>query len=108
MRPYVHNLYEHLAADLGIVQGGLSTTMELAVNRRPFLYFPLKNHCEQEHHVACRLDCYRAGRRMIYRETDVQALAEAALATLGADTGGYRPHTPGAAGRAAALIAELL
>ena len=31
----------HLAAcDLAVVQGGLTTTMELAANRRPFLYFP--------------------------------------------------------------------
>ena len=109
VRPYVHNLYEHLAvADLGVVQGGLSTTMELAVNRRPFLYFPLQDHCEQEYHVAHRLDRYRAGRRLRFAETSVEDLAEAALATLQADTSGYRPYTPGGAERAAALIAELL
>ncbi|HKZ69065.1 MAG TPA: alpha/beta fold hydrolase, partial [Anaerolineales bacterium] len=109
VRPYVHNLYEHLAvADLGVVQGGLSTTMELAVNRRPFLYFPLKNHCEQEYHVAYRLERYRAGRRLNYTETGAEALAEAALATLGADTSRYRPHESGGAARAAKLIVELL
>lgn len=109
VRPYVHNLYEHLAAaDLGLVQGGLTTTMELALNRRSFLYFPLKNHCEQIYHVAYRLDRYGAGRRLNYAETSVEQLAEAALAAWGADTRGYRSHTPGAAGRAAALIAELL
>jgi len=109
VRPYVHNLYEHLAcADLGLVQGGLSTTMELTVNRRPFLYFPLKNHCEQVYHVSHRLARYRAGRRLAFDATSVEQLAEAALAELGADTRGYRRHTPGAAGRAAAAIAELL
>ena len=82
--------------------------MELAINRRPFLYFPLKNHCEQVYHVAHRLDRYHAGRRLSYAGTSVEALAEAALATLGADTSGYHPHTLGAASRAAALIAELL
>lgn len=109
VQPYVHNLYEHLAAaDLGIVQGGLSTTMELTVTRRPFLYFPLRDHCEQEIHVAHRLDRYRAGRRMDYDTTTPESLADAALATLGADTSGYREYEPGGATRAAQRIAELL
>ena len=109
VRPYVHNLYEHLAAaDLAVVQGGLTTTMELALNRRPFVYFPLKNHCEQVYHVAHRLDCYRAGRRLDYGSTGAEDLAGIALETLGSDTGHYRPHEPGAAERAAQRIAELL
>jgi hypothetical protein len=38
--PYVHNLYRHLAAcDLAVVQGGLTTSMELTAHKRPFLYF---------------------------------------------------------------------
>ena len=62
---YVHNLYRHLAAcDLAVVQGGLTTAMELTANRRPFLYFPLKHHFEQNFHVRHRLDRYRAGRCM--------------------------------------------
>ena len=109
VRPYVHNLYEHLAAaDLAVVQGGLTTTMELALNRRPFIYFPLRNHCEQVYHVAHRLDCYRAGRRLDYAATTTEHLAEVALETLGSDTGHYRPYAPGAAARAAERIAELL
>jgi pimeloyl-ACP methyl ester carboxylesterase len=107
--PYVHDLYEHLAAtDLGIVQGGLGTTMELTLTRRPFLYFPLKNHCEQVYHVAHRLDRYGAGRRMEFDSTTPESLAEAALATIGAGTSQYRPHDPGSAPRAARLIADLL
>lgn len=106
---YVPDLYEHLAvADLAVVQGGLSTTMELTVSRRPFIYFPLQEHCEQIYHVAYRLDRYRAGQRLNYAETSVEDLAEAALACLGADTGRFRAHTPGAAAKAAALVAELL
>jgi predicted glycosyltransferase len=109
IRPYVHNLYEHLAAaDLAVVQGGLGTTMELTANRRPFIYFPLKNHCEQVYHVAHRLERYRAGRRLNYDETSSEALAEAVLAALGTGTGGYLPYDPYGAARAAALIAELL
>jgi pimeloyl-ACP methyl ester carboxylesterase/UDP:flavonoid glycosyltransferase YjiC (YdhE family) len=109
IRPYVHNLYEHLAVTgLGLVQGGLGTTMELVLNRRPFLYFPLKNHCEQVYHVARRLERHGAGRRMDYAGTSPAALAEAALGELGADTSGYAQPRPGGAGRAASLIAELL
>ncbi len=53
VRAYVHELYRHLAAcDIAVVQGGLSTTMELTANRRPFLYFPLRHHFEQNVHHA--------------------------------------------------------
>ena len=39
---YVDRLYRHLAVcDLAVVQGGLTTTMELTAAKRPFLYFPL-------------------------------------------------------------------
>src|ERR671934_1624193 len=48
VRAYVDDLYRHLAAcDLAVVQGGLTTAMELTANRRPFLYFPLRHHFEQ-------------------------------------------------------------
>ena len=68
IRPYVHDLYRHLAAcDLAVVQGGLTTTMELTASRRPFLYFPLARHFEQNYHVRYRLDRYRAGRCMDYQ-----------------------------------------
>src|SRR5207247_4597670 len=49
VRPFVPHLFRHhAAADLAIVQGGLMTTMELAAFRTPFLYFPLRNHFEQQ------------------------------------------------------------
>ena len=36
---YVHDLFRTLACcDLAVVQGGLTTTMELVANRRPFVY----------------------------------------------------------------------
>ena len=109
LQGYVHTLYEHLAvADLAIVQGGLSTTMELTITRRPFLYFPLANHCEQLYNVAHRLDTHHAGRRLDYAATDTDALADAALTTLQSDTAAYSHHKPGAAERAATLISELL
>jgi predicted glycosyltransferase len=45
VRAYVPELYRHLVAcDLAVVQGGLTTTMELAAAGRPFQYYPLANH----------------------------------------------------------------
>jgi hypothetical protein len=109
VRGYVPALYEHLAvADLAIVQGGLGTTMELTLTRRPFLYFPLANHFEQVHHVAHRLATHAAGRCLDYAQFTAETLAEVAIDTLGTDTTKYLTPPPGAARRAAALIAELL
>ena len=108
LRAYVHQLYRHLAAcDLAVVQGGLTTCMELTANRRPFLYFPLRHHFEQNFHVAHRLDRYRAGRRMDYATSDPDAIAEAMAAELGR-TVDYRPVETDGATRAAELIAQLV
>ena len=106
--PYVHDLYRHLAAcDLAVVQGGLTTAMELAAGRRPFLYFPLKHHFEQRIHVAHRLDRYGAGRRMEYDDSPPDAIAEAIVAELGREVD-YRPVETDGARRAAEHLAELL
>jgi pimeloyl-ACP methyl ester carboxylesterase/predicted glycosyltransferase len=108
VRAYVPDLYRHLAAcDLAVVQGGLSTCMELTANQRPFLYFPLAHHFEQNFHVAHRLDRYRAGRRMDYASTDPTAMADAISAEIGRAVDYRRVASDGAA-RAAALIAELV
>jgi pimeloyl-ACP methyl ester carboxylesterase len=109
VRGYVTDLYEHLAvADLAIVQGGLGTTMELTLARRPFLYFPLAGHFEQVRHVAHRLAAHGAGRCVDYAQTTAESLAALAIDTLGTDTSTYRLPGAGAAQRAASLIAELL
>jgi pimeloyl-ACP methyl ester carboxylesterase/predicted glycosyltransferase len=108
LRAYVHELYRHLAAcDLAVVQGGLTTCMELTANRRPFLYFPLRHHFEQNFHVAHRLDRYRSGRRMDYATSDPDTIAEAIAAEIGR-TVDYRAVETDGAARAAGLIAELL
>jgi predicted glycosyltransferase len=108
VRAFVPGLYRHLAAcDLAVVQGGLSTCMELVANRRPFLYFPLRHHFEQTFHVAHRLDRYQAGRRMDYATSDPDQIAEAIAAELGREVA-YRPVETDGAARAAALIAGLL
>ena len=108
VRAFVPKLYRHLAAcDLAVVQGGLTTSMELTANRRPFLYFPLAHHFEQNFHVAHRLDRHRAGRRMDYATTDPDAIADAIAAEIGR-TVEYRPVAGDGAARAARLIAELM
>ena len=108
IRPYVHGLYRHLAAcDVAVVQGGLTTSMELTANARPFLYFPLRHHFEQNFHVHHRLERYGAGRRMDF-ETDGPAEIAAAIAEEIGREVDYRPVETDGASRAAALIAELL
>jgi UDP:flavonoid glycosyltransferase YjiC (YdhE family) len=108
VRPYVHNLYRHLAAcDLAVVQGGLTTAMELTANRRPFLSFPLRHHFEQNFHVRHRLERYRAGRVMDFALDGPHEIAEAIAAEIGRDVD-YAPVQHDGAERAAALIAELL
>jgi predicted glycosyltransferase len=108
VHPYVHNLYRHLTAcDLAIVQGGLGTTMELTASRRPFIYFPLEHHFEQQFHVHHRLARYGAGRRMDYAGSNAEELAQAIEQEIGR-TVDYAPVETDGAKRAAARIAELL
>ncbi len=108
-RRYVPDLYRHLAAcDLAVVQGGLTTCMELTANRRPFIYVPLRNHFEQNFHVRHRLERYGAGRCMTYDDaSDPDALAAAIASEIGRDVD-YRPVDPDGAARTAARIADLL
>jgi pimeloyl-ACP methyl ester carboxylesterase len=108
VRGYVPDLYRHLAAcDLAVVQGGLTTTMELAAAGRPFIYVPLARHFEQQIHVAHRLAQYRAGRRLDYAAMDPECLSEA-IATEISRPVDYRPVENDGAARAGALLAELL
>lgn len=105
---YVAGLHRHLAAcDLAVVQGGLTTTMELVAGSRPFLYFPLGHHCEQTFHVPHRLARYGAGRRMDYATATPDVIA-AAIADEIAKPVRYRPVDAQAVNRAAGSIAELL
>jgi pimeloyl-ACP methyl ester carboxylesterase/predicted glycosyltransferase len=105
---YVPELHRHLAAcDLAIVQGGLTTCMELTATGRPFIYVPLRHHFEQNFHVAHRLRRHGAGRRMDFDEITPDSLAEAIVAEIGREVA-YRPVTTDGAARAASLLADLL
>jgi len=108
VRGFVPDLYRHLAAaDLAVVQGGLTTTMELAANRRPFLYVPLRHHFEQNFHVRHRLERYGAGRCVDFDETDPEQLANAMAEEIDRRVD-YRPVETDGAARAAERIAELV
>jgi len=107
---FVPDLHLHLAAcDIAVVQGGLTTTMELVASGRPFLYFPLRHHFEQTFHVPHRLANYgvSAEARMDFAEATPERLSERVVAAL-TRAPAYRPIEMGGAVAAARLIAELL
>ena len=105
---YVDRLYRWMAAcDLAVVQGGLSTCMELTAAKVPFIYVPLRHHFEQNIHVHARLARYRAGRRLDYDQLDPGTLAEAMVDELSHPVD-YRDVETDGASRAAALISQLL
>jgi pimeloyl-ACP methyl ester carboxylesterase/predicted glycosyltransferase len=109
VRRYLPDLRRHLlACDVAVVQGGLSTTMELTAAGRPFVYVPLAHHFEQQIHVPHRLSRYGAGRRLEYAEArDPERLAEVVAAEIGRPIA-YRPVETDGAARVARLLVELL
>jgi hypothetical protein len=105
---YVPRLYEHLAAaDVAVVQGGGTTTLELTALRRPFVFFPLEGHCEQEIAVAGRLARHRAGRRMPSSQTSAEDLAAVVLELLGTAADWPSIRADGARRAAEVLASEL-
>jgi pimeloyl-ACP methyl ester carboxylesterase/predicted glycosyltransferase len=105
---YVPELDRVLAsADVALVQGGLTTGMELIAGGTPFVSFPLKRHFEQRIHVAHRLARHGHTRALEVEDATPGGVAEAIAGALGTPVD-YRPVAPGGAARAAACIAELL
>jgi len=108
VKGYVPSLYEHFAAsDLAIVQGGGTTTIELTALNRPFLYFPLSMHCEQQIHVAGRLARHQAGIKMVYSQTTAETLADMVIGNLGKEVN-YPSIPINGAKKAAQFISELI
>ena len=81
--------------------------MELTALRRPFIYFPLEDHFEQNLIVAERLRRHGAGQRMLYSLTTAETLAGAIIRHLGRKASWPPIHTDGAR-RAAELIDNLI
>ncbi len=108
VRGYIPSLYEHFAAsDLAIVQGGGTSTIELTALRRPFLYFPLEGHSEQQLHVESRLNRHQAGIKMVYSRTTPSSLAKQVIANLDKEVN-YAPIPTNGAQNAVQLIKKLL
>jgi len=109
VRGHVPDLYQHLAAaDLAVVQGGLTTCMELTASQRPFIYVPLRHHFEQNFHVRHRLDRYAAGRCLDYEAAaDPDGLADAIIKEVDRVVD-YRPVETGGAAIAGRMLADLL
>src|SRR5262249_30004301 len=110
VRGFVADLFTYLAAcDLALVQGGLSTTMELVATGRPFLYFPLQRHFEQNRHVPHRLANYGVSSRarLNFADATPELVAERMVEGLH-QAPEYRSVETGGPERAAQLIAELL
>jgi pimeloyl-ACP methyl ester carboxylesterase len=109
-RGYVPNLYEMFAAaDVALVQGGLSTTMELVGLKKPFLYFPLQQHYEQQRHVAHRLEHHDVPEwaRIQFPEATPERIAERLVDVLHHPVK-YRPVESGGARYVAERIAPLI
>lgn len=105
---YMPALYKHFAAsDMAIVQAGGTSTLELSALKRPFLYFPLEGHSEQELNVADRLERHRAGIRMSYSTTTPEALAEQVILNINKEVS-YSPLPTDGAHRAAGKIKQFL
>jgi UDP-N-acetylglucosamine:LPS N-acetylglucosamine transferase len=107
VRGYVPRLYEMYACcDVAVVQCGASSTTELSALRKPFIYFPIEGHFEQEA-VASRLARYGAGRRMSLKGTTPVSLAEAICQEYGRPVT-YAPMPADGAVKAAAHILRAL
>jgi hypothetical protein len=107
-RGMVPEFYKHLAVcDLAVIQGGGSTSFELTALRRPFLFFPVEGHSEQEVTVANRLARHGAGVRMSPSSTTPESLAQAILGAIGRDLA-YPPIQTHGARRAAEVIRDRL
>jgi pimeloyl-ACP methyl ester carboxylesterase/predicted glycosyltransferase len=105
---YVHELWRHLAVcDVAVVQGGLTTTMELVAARRPFVAIPLASHFEQQFHVRHRLDRYGARTTLQFADATPGRLGGLIADLIGSEPS-YLPVSGGGAARAAELIAALI
>lgn len=106
IRGYLPRLYEHFAAcDLAIVQGGGTTTLELTALGRPFLFFPLRGHCEQLLHVAARQKRLGAGTQLDLKRTSPAGLSRHIVSEIGREVD-YPPLKLNGAQEIAELLIE--
>jgi predicted glycosyltransferase len=105
--PYVHELAKRLAsAGVAVTQGGLTTSMELAAAKTPFVYAPLARHFEQQVHVRHRLERYGAGQAIDLATATSESIAAGIVAAL--DQPAPADVERDGAARAARMLADLL
>ena len=105
----MHHLYRHLAAcDLAVVQGGLTTTMELTAQPTTVPLLPAAPPLRAELST-CATASSATARGGAWTSTTAtpDVIAQAIAEEIGADVD-YRRSRPTARQRAAALIAELV
>ena len=106
---YLPDLHRYLAVgDMAIVQGGLTTCMELVAAGKPFVCVPLRRHFEQNIHVQRRLAQYGAAGPLHYEQAAVPDVLAEAVTTALRRPPAYRPVETDGAERAAALLADLV
>jgi UDP-N-acetylglucosamine:LPS N-acetylglucosamine transferase len=81
--------------------------LELTALKRPFLYFPLKQHVEQEADVAVRCERHGAGIRMDFAKTSPELLAETVVSNFDKNVS-YASFPTDGAKNAAFLISQVL
>lgn len=105
---FIPDLHRRFAAcDFAIVQGGLTTTMELTAAGTPFLYVPLLNHFEQQICVPHRLQRHHAGKRLDYASETAESVADA-MVSVATEAPHHRPVPVDGAARAARKLVALL
>jgi UDP-N-acetylglucosamine:LPS N-acetylglucosamine transferase len=108
VRGYLPNLYQHFAAaDLVVIQAGGASITELVALRKPFLYFPLESHFEQQIYVAGKAERHNAGIRMTYSQTTPERLAEVIKQNIAKKTN-YKPIQIGGEKKMAELMCKVL
>ena len=94
-------------ADLCIVAGGGTITLELTALQKPFLFFPLEQHFEQEVDVATRCARHKAGVKMAYSKTTPELLAKEAILNIDKEVA-YSSIPIDGARKAAFLLSQML
>jgi predicted glycosyltransferase len=88
LKGYVPELYKLMAAcDIAICVGGATSTLELMALQKPFIYFPLQKHFEQEIIVAGRNERLGVGIKMRFSEVTPEQLAKAVIDNYGKKVG---------------------
>ncbi len=108
IKGYIPELFKHFAAaDLCIVTGGGTTVLELIALQKPFLYFPLGKHFEQQKDVVWKCERLKVGIRMDYKKTTNEGLADTVLSNIDKKVN-YASIPMDGAERGAKLIMEIL